>query len=181
MANLLTVDELREHIETGLNADALGRLNDDADLAVIRSVGPLAVDSQVFAIAPCDYPDGRDKVVTLTRELGTVTEITEQIFDNTPDVLAADDYVVDGSQLTRLDTGTNPRSYWGHRVTVTIAPLDTTATRKIAIVDLVKLEVQFQGLADETAGDYRMTAPEYLEAKKQVLAKLTPGMGFGFA
>lgn len=179
MANLLTTDQLREHLETDLINDALGRLNDAADALVIQRAGPVATKTDNFVIIrPNDYPQGRDRVLTLERELGSITSITEQFFDNTPVVLSADDYSVIDNQLERLNDGTNPGWYWGHRVTVVYAPEDTTAIRKIAVVDLVKLEVAYQGVASEKAGDYSMTAPEYRTAKEAILNTLIPNYIF---
>lgn len=179
MANLLSTAELREHIETDLLDAALGRLNESADFRVIERAGPVASETESFIIfKPNDYPDGRDRVLTLERSPGVITSISEQLFDNTPVILSVDDYSVIGDQLERLNDGTNPRFYWGHRVIVVYAPVDNTTVRKGVIIDLVKLEVAYQGVASEKAGDYSMSAPEYLKAREAVLDALKPIFSF---
>ena len=178
MANLLTTDELREHLETDLVEAALARLNDDAQARVDEHAGPLATETDIFQVVSADYPDGRDRVISLTRPLDSVTNVTEQIFDADPVVLAVDDYFISGNQLQRLTTGTNPRTYWGHKVTVVYAPVNNEATRKGVIIDLVKLAVAYQGVKADGAGDYRMTAPAYKAARAEVLDALTPTYSF---
>lgn len=179
MATLLTVTEVRDHVETDLIDSALTRLNESADAQVIRRAGPLSVEVDTFNIVkPNDYPDGRDRVLTLNRTPDSLTSITEQIFDNAPVTLSADDYDLIADQLERLNDGTNPRYYWGHKVIVTYAPVDTTAERKEAIIALIKAAVAYQGVKGEKAGDYSMSAPEYRLEREAILNTLIPNYSF---
>ena len=178
MANLLTTAQVREHVETDLVDDALGRLNDAADLRVIQRGGPLANETDTFVVDSNDYPEGRDKSIFLERLPGAISSVSEQIFDNTPVVLAADDYYQVGTQLERRDDGTNPRSRWGHRVIVAYVPESDEAIRKQIIIDLIKLEVAYQGVAKEKAGDYSMEAPDYQAEQERILSQLAPEYTF---
>lgn len=180
MANLLSNAEVKQHVETDLVDDAVTRLNDDADATVIDRFGPLDTDMEQFFVDSRDYPNGRDKFINLSRKPASIATITEQFFDNTPTTLSADDYELVGSQLRRLDTGTNPGTVWGHVVNVTFVPDDTTKTRKVVIIDLIKLEVEYRGLETEWAGDYKMQAPAvgYHAAKEEILKRLVSRLGF---
>ena len=178
MATLLTIADVRTHVETDLTDPALTRLNDDADATVIERFGPLDTDTEQFFVNSGDYPNGRDKFINLSRKPANVTSITEQFFDNAATVLSADDYELVGSQLRRLDTGTNPGTVWGHVVNVVFVPYDTTKTRKVVIIDLIKLEVEYRGLSSEAAGDYKMSAPKYHDEKEAILKRLAPRLGF---
>ena len=182
MATLLTVAQVREHVETDLIDSALTRLNNSADAQVIRRAGLLASETDDFVIVNAnDYPLGRDRVLTLKRPLGntgTITSISEQFFDNTPVLLSADDYSLIGDQLERLNDGTNPGYYWGHRVIVIYAPEDDTAIREDAIIALIKLSVAYQGVKAEKAGDYSMSAPDYKAERDAVLNTLVPNFSF---
>ncbi len=123
-------------------------------------------------------PDGRDRSVVLTREAASITSVTEQLFNDTADTLAANDYDLRGLVLERLQTGTNPRGKWGHRIIVTYVPYDDTSQRIPVEVNLVKLELAYRGLSSEKAGDYRMDSREYYKERESILGALKRGLNF---
>ena len=179
MATLLSATELREHIETDLEDSALDRYNDDADSDVILRYGPVATESQVFDINPNDYPFGRDVFLNLKRKAASITSITEQVLNETPVVLDATDYqLLEGSRIERLDTGVNARNLWGQRVTVTYAPVDTTAKRKGVIIALVKLDVNYDGFGEERSGDHWAKTENYNADREAVFKRLEPSPSF---
>jgi hypothetical protein len=178
VATIISLAELKEHIEAELADDALQRLLNAADQAVAERYGAIAQQVDEYVVDKDQFPDGRDKSLTLTRKASTITTVTEQLFNDTADTLAADDYDLRGDLLERLETGTNPRGRWGHRIIVTYVPFDDTAQRIPLVVDLVKLELAYRGLSSEKAGDYRMDSREYNKERESILGSLEPGLNF---
>lgn len=162
---LLTVTQVRTHIETDVPDDALGRIVDGADAEIIRRLGPLA--SQV------DVLQGGRLDLHLSRKAASITSAVERYAAfgiSTADyLLVASDYSLrsDGRRLERLATGTNPSSAWNGIVTVTYVPADTgnQAERILLLTNLVKLELAFCGKAQESVGDVSAQALEYDKAK----------------
>ena len=178
MAALVSLADLKTHIEAELADAALQRLLDAAEQTVEQRFGDVTSQVDEFVVDHDMFPDGRDKSVVLTREAGSIATVTEQLFSDTADTLAADDYDLRGLVLERLNTGTNPRSRWGHRVTVTYAPFDDTSQRIPVIINLVKLELAYRALGAEKAGDYSMTAREYHKERESILGALIRGLNF---
>lgn len=178
MALLISLAELKTHIEAELADAALTQLLNAADQAVIQRYGAISSQVDEYVIDSDAYPDGRDKYVVLTRKPASITSITEQMFSGDADTLAADDYDWRGLMVERLADGTNGRNRWGHRVVVTYVPYDDTHQRIPVIVNLVKLELAYRGLQAEKAGDYSMTATDYRQERERILGSLAPGADF---
>lgn len=175
---LLTLVQLKEHIEAELADDALQRLLDAAEQTVEERFGVVTLQVDKYVVDDSLYPEGRDQSVILTREAGSITTVTEQLFSAAADTLAADDYDLRGLLLERLDTGTNPRQKWGHRVIVTYVPFDDSSQRIPVIVNLVKLELAYRGQKSEKAGDYNMDSREYHKERESILGALKRGLNF---
>lgn len=173
---LLTPTELREHITTSLEDDALQRLLDDAEDAITVYAGPVG---SVVEVVPGGYPS-----LALARPIDSVTSIRERDDLQSPTTLATNDYEQRGRfGLWRLRFGTNSASYWRGPVRVTYVPVDDTATRKVVQVELCKLEIAFNpALASETVGAWTQTfvssQKSYPEQRADILARLreTAGM-----
>jgi hypothetical protein len=154
MPNLLTVDEMRDHVETDLVDDALEQIIDAADAEIIRRLGPVAAQTEVLP--------GGDLYLSLAREASAITAVTERFLvdgfgvQNTPLNLANDvSLLASGRRVERLFTGDNPSSAFRGVVTIAYAPADTTAERKLLLVKLVKLDVKYSGLVAKSIGDVR--------------------------
>jgi len=142
---LLTVAQLRQHVESDLSDDALQRLLDAAEAEIDAKLG--AVGSQVQTLRG-------ERVLHLARKASTITTVVEADVD-----LDAEDYELlgGGYRLRRLTTGPNPSSRWQGCVTVTYAPVDTTAQRKILQARLVQLDMKDPGVSSWQSGDVRFT------------------------
>ncbi len=142
---LLTVPQLREHVETPLPDAAVQRLLDDAEAAITAQVGPVGTVSETI--------QGGYSTLILSRPVGAVTSI---VANGT--TLAANDYRAGSYVLSRLTGGTNPASYWAGSVVVTYTPADDTATRQRVQIELVRLALTYNpGLTSETIGDWSQT------------------------
>jgi hypothetical protein len=170
---LLTVAQIRAHIDTDLTDEALGRLIDDADEEIIGWAG--AADEETDTMRHCELAN----VLFLSRRGSEVSEVIEQIGDDET-TLDPDDYRLrnNGTQIERLGTGTNPRSTWGEIVTVTYAPVDRTARRVRVLIDLVRLAVQYSALKSESVGDYSASSAEYEAEREKILGRLREGLSF---
>lgn len=168
--SLVTPDMLKEHVETDLSAEALQRVIDgvEADITVRAGVQGADVTERI---------SGRDKFLFLAQAaqvIGTVNEISY----GTTTALSADDYQIwnGGWQLERLSTGTHGARYWGNVVEVTYTPAEDDARRTMVAINLCKLELQFNGLVQESAGGYNMTVGDYEKKRRDILSRLGRGL-----
>lgn len=164
--SLLTVEEMRDHIETDMVDDALERVIDAADAEIIRKLGP--VDSQ-----PENLPGG-GRFLFLARRASAIASISERFDDGfgyQTVALAANDYslLADGMRVERLATGTNPASAWRGEAIITSTPADTTAERTALLVKIVRLELGYTGHLVVSAGDVRVQSIENFHDAKAAL------------
>jgi hypothetical protein len=169
----LTVDGLRDFIETSLDDTSLGLYLDAAYEAIDAILGPAGYD---------DSPSPVTEVVTgvagpllmLAKPAESITLIVEQDTE-----LAQDDYELIGNQLVRrLSTGTNPRTCWYGRVMPTYQPVSDVNTRDRAAIALVQLDLNHEpGVASERLGDHAISfgsADDYTRDRAAILASLSP-------
>ena len=143
---ILTVDELREHVNTGLGDDALQRLLDASEYLIVERAGPAGARTEIAG--------GGYRFVTVSRPIGSIGSIKEVVGDSEL-TLAADDYLVRYGDLVveRLQYGTNSRSTWDRRVEVTYTPEDDAALRADVQIDLIRAGLSYNpGLTGEQLG-----------------------------
>ncbi len=163
---ILNNAQLGEHIEHDLSDNALQQLNDAETAEILRRFGSVTTATELL-------PGGTRRLI-LAQKAASFTTVTETV-GYTSTALAADDYRLwYGAMLERLDDGTNPRSCWGNRVSVVYVPEDRLAQRRLVLINLVKLALEYKGLKTEDvgAGDYRMTALEYNAERENLLRSL---------
>lgn len=172
-ATLLTLAEMREHVETDIVDGALQRVMNSEEAEIDSRFGAIATQPDVLGGLGTDlFPSRPIQTVT-----GTITEILFDTFGNESSTdLNADDFKIlnNGRTLKRLTTGTNPRQVWGHRIELTYVPLDETERRIGVLVDLVKLSLSNNGKKNEWSGDYRTEQKEnYQRERERILSRLT--------
>jgi hypothetical protein len=174
---LITLAELKEHVESDLSDAALQRLLDSEDAEIVKRTG-------AHSGAITETLNGRELLLFLGRPAAAVTSVTEYvsggaITGETATVLAANDYRIWGSgrYLQRLPTGTNPRTFWGSRAQVVYTPRDESAERTLVLINLCRLAVEYRGLRTERVGDYSMTSEEYTAERERLLSQLEPSGG----
>lgn len=172
-ATVLTLAEVREHVETDLEDPALQRLLNDADSAIVSRFGAHA------SAGVTERHPGYVSDVFPHRPVATVTAITERI-GSTDLILDPTDFEVrlGGHQLRRLTTGVNQRGTWGGEVILEYVPVDDAARRKRIAIDLVKLALRYEAVKSETAGDYATTNVEYQDERNAILDELAPAFDF---
>lgn len=178
---LLTVAQLRAHVETDLDDTALQAILDSEEGEIVKRYGAHASATELLR--------GGERLLFLTRPAASITSVTEEVdgvfAEPSVTVLAADDYRIwqGGRYLERLTTGTNPRLYWGDRVTVVYTPADETAQRTLILVNLCKLAIRYTGADSESvgAGDYSARERDYAAERTKLLRQLAPRGGIVFA
>jgi hypothetical protein len=154
----LTVAIVREHIETDLSDAALQRLIDAAE-------DDLGSDT---AVVETFIGLGR-RTIFLRRPASLISSVVEHASDGDVTLTASDHRLFEGRMLERLETGTNPATYWEEKTTVTYVPNDLRR-RTAAALDLVRLEAERRGVSSEGTGDYRMTALDNENERRKILA-----------
>lgn len=154
MTAILTLAQLREHLETDLTDPAVQRIIDADDAEIIRRLGAVATQAEVRK--------GGEQYLTLARAAASITSIVERYAiagTGYQDItLATNDYnlLADGYKIERLFTGTNPNAVFLGIVTVNYVPKDTLAERIALLVRLVTLDITFDGRAAQSIGDVRI-------------------------
>lgn len=162
---LLNIVEVRQNVETGLETDALQRIMNAAEQDIDQRHG--AVDSQEDTLI------GKEKNIWATRPVLSMTTIVECI-GTTDTTLAIDDWeLIHTSQLERLADGTNGRSLWGDRITITYVPIDTTLRRVATWLRLIKLDIEYSGLDSIKDGDFSHKGLDYASEREKLLSGLS--------
>jgi len=169
---LLTVDEFREFVTSGLSDDALLALLTAAEADITSVAGP--VESQT------EWVQGGYPRLVLDRPVGTITSVSELADEAMPIELSDDDYRIDGYILHRLTTGTNPRSTWRGLVRVEHVPEGRLDERIRAQIALVQLDPSVaQDVTSERIGEYAVTygkAASASDRRQSILDSLRPLM-----
>lgn len=170
--SILTVAQLREHIQSALTDDALQRLLDDSEAEIVRYAGGSGGITELI--------DGGYQRLPLTRAAGAISSITETVgstvytLDNTDYRLRADGYV-----LERLSINANhPSFYWRGLVTVSYTAVDIDSIRTLVQLDLIRLQLDFNaGLVSQKIGDWSQTYQQgqtQENLRDEILSRLTP-------
>ena len=173
-SHLVSVDEVREHIgsNASITDELLQRLIEEADAAVVRYCGPYNQDGPVEEI----FPGGSIRLFP-NRAVESVVKVTETVGAISMD-LSPDDYRswYGGRMLERLSSGTHPSVRWGERVLLRYTPVDTDAQRKMAIIRLVQLGIQYSGVQSESVGPYSVQNLDYAKEREAILKQLSTGV-----
>jgi hypothetical protein len=165
-ATLMTVSQIREHLETDLTDEALQRILNAEEAEIVQRYGAHATATETW--------QGNGEWLILERTPSTITSVTETDY-NVSTTLATNDYRIwSQGKLERLSSGTNVRSYWGSVVTVVYVPEDATAQRRGVLIKLVTLSAKYAGLKSESigSGDYSMSALDYTAEREALLRSL---------
>lgn len=169
-SDLITVDALRDHVETDLADDALGRLIDDADAEIVRRFGPH--NGERVEAQHLSYPT---KLIFLPRPASAVASITEESGAEgaTVETVADSKYSLEdgGRSIRRKDAN------WKRVVNVTYTPESDDARRAMVLVDLVKLETEYEGIESRRVGSYSETKLDLEKERGKILNRLRQPYG----
>lgn len=168
MPTILTVDEIRQHVETDLPDEAMTRLVEAADQEIIDRLGALASETKTI--------DGEGlKLLPLPRRASSITSVVERV-DETDYTLAANDSELqaDGFRLRRAQGSNYPALEWRGQVTVTYVPYGGAtgelAMRKKLLADLVRLDCAYQAEASSSVGDASRTALDHAAERNKIFS-----------
>lgn len=173
----ITASSFKTYFQTDLADAVLTAYIDDATDFCVERAGPQGEQTVVL------QSEGRYLVLPKAiAAAADVSEIIERQADTTNTLTTADWRWNGGRILERLTSG-NP-DFWGTTfgfacdVVVTYTPKDDANRRDRVVVDLVKLAIQYSGLASERAGDYAMTAQVYAQERDRIVRQLNTRMAF---
>ena len=170
---LLTKEEVQQHLgSNSTDTDELQRLIDDADAEVVRRCGPHKIDGPVTEV----HPGGSFRLFP-HRAVEGITSVIETLGD-VATTLSPDDYRTwyGGRMLERLSNGSHPRTFRGERVELEYTPVDTDPQRKMAIIRLVQLGLQYSGLQSERVGPYSAQNLDYAKEREAILKQISTGV-----
>ena len=162
----MTLLTLRTFVETDLADAPLQVILDAANEDMEASVG--TDTSQIETL----YGEG-EAVYWISRPVSSFTTIIETDSGGTAVTLAVNDYRLDGNkrEITRLATGTNPKSGWTDTIVFTYVPADLNR-RNRAIVQLVELDLAFRpGARQESIGDLSRGMQNYDEERARIISQ----------
>ena len=168
--SLMTVSEVRDAVESGGSDAILQTYRDAAAADILRYAGPHGT-AQTYSkpIQPI-----RISYLLLPRRAESVQSVTINGV-----ALDADDYELEHGGLSvrvwfdRPYTWTTDRyARYQWTVEVQYTAVDDDAQRKRALIQLVRLDVQHDGLASERVGDYSRASADYAKERKRILGAL---------
>ena len=171
---LLTVDEVKEHVTTGLSDAALGRLIDSQDAYIRQMVG------QHDPATTMVYEEDRElhfQRIWLPRPAVSIAMIEGRRLRDTVWTVwdASTYYMSDEGRSVRVISGWDWTYGFQRRVRVTYTPVSENAERAQALIDLVRLEAQDTGLASESDDTYSYKAKDKTKARREIIAPLKRG------
>jgi hypothetical protein len=132
---ILTVEQLREHIESPLEDDALQRLLDGTEDLIVRHAGASGSITELLG--------GSGAYLTTSRPISSVTSIVERHGETDAVTLAADDYRLinaGGYVIQRRSGGTNSRYLWNPWTQIVYTATDDADLRVLVQLGLIEIE-----------------------------------------
>lgn len=163
---IMTVNEVRNHINTDAPDEAIQQLLDAETEAIEYLLGSVESDiTETFNFL--DYPD---KFLVLKRDAVSITSVTED------DVaLAATDYeLLDGNRVLArkgwiMDTS---YIYWGTKVTVVYTPRNVSKSGARALIYLMKIGLAQNGYDVERNPEFLLDPVDYHKERVRTLRSL---------
>lgn len=174
-ATWLTVDDVRQHIETALPDEAIQRFLDRGEADINEHCGRMVAGSGDVISTVTEHDYGRWRGQDILR-LEFTPEIVTTV--NAVDVLGVptellegddEDYVVDGRLLRRIG------AKWGAHTVVVYTPRNTLSQRKGTLLQLVELQINVQpGQGFAGAATWQETFKDFETEKQHLLWALCP-------
>lgn len=167
---LLTVDELREHVETALPDTALERILASCELAITQWAGPLSFDEHGAVEDVTETVNAPGRTLLLLRQAPTAITSVTDVHGGIETDVDPTDMRIEGRLLRCL-----AMALWGERTVVTYTPADDSAIRRTVLVQLVQLELNVQpGMASQGAGPWSESYGKYLRQRNELLRAIRP-------
>jgi hypothetical protein len=166
---LLTVAQLREHVETSLPDAALDRILASAEQAIATWAGPLEVDEDGVVADATERLWAPGRTLLRLHQLPTAVTSVTDLVNGVETLLDPSAYRLEGRYVRRLG-GT-----FGEWTIVVYTPTDDSATRRAVLVQLCQLELNVQpGMASQGAGGWSESYRTYLRQRDELLRAIRP-------
>jgi hypothetical protein len=167
---LLTVAELREHVESALPDTALERILAGCELAIAQWAGPLSFDEDGAIEEVADVASAPGRVLLRLRQAPAAVSSVVDIHGDVESELEPTAYRIEERYLRRLGG-----AVWGQWTRVTHVPVDDSAVRRTVLIQLVQLELNVQpGMASQGAGPWTESYGKYLRQRNELLRAIRP-------
>lgn len=172
----LTIEQVRERVETSLSDAAVQVILDACEAEVSRFAGSATSDQETFTASGV-------RLLPLSRRHASITTIVERrLLSSDPVTLAANDWREVGSyRLLRLASGTNPASCWGAEVAISYVPEVDAALRNRVTLDLIQMDCDFRSYDTEKVGDWSGTQNDYRSRRAALLSQIREGRTMVYA
>lgn len=180
--SVLLLAEAKSHFASvAISDDAFQMMIDDVEQEIVDRFGAYYPGPLEERIVTADDWYGP---LILRRRPAAIVSIVEEIGSGSPvptRTLEPTDYRIRGFLLDRLSAGSNPARGWSRwATTVVYVPADDTARRKMATVDVLKVELSHSGYASLRIGDYSesssvgATGDDLPTRRTKILRRLRP-------
>lgn len=166
----VTVDDLRERLESDMEDAVLQRILDAAVEDIAEHAGSATSVTEVHSALGAP-------TIALGRPASSITSIKERLSLTSDEVtLASDDYRQDGPyKLARIPGGTNSSTYWGKRVEVIYAPDADADLRDRVTLDLAVMDAEFQAADTSAEGDHSESQDDFHRRREGLLRQIREG------
>jgi hypothetical protein len=166
---LVSVEHVRQRVQTDLTDVAIQDLIDNEESEVVRRYG--AHGDGVISVTESREPTNCN--LFLSRPFVSITSVTEyQTLGGSGAALTAAQYYAWPAQgrIERVPRGTA----WGPLVTTVYVPVDDRAKRRRVIIELVRLAIEQPAMdAESVAGEYSFTAGDFEVKRRELYRRLT--------
>ena len=176
-SDLLTVDEMKEYLTTGLSDTALQRLIDSEDGWLRRMLGQH--DPATTMVYETDRDPGYERIWLPRPAVSIATLEYRHPLDSAWTVQDASRYYLsdEGRSVQMLTSGWSWGWYGRSRTQdrVTFTPVSENAERTLALIKLVRLETQDTGLESERDDTYSYKVKDNMKARREIILPLKRG------
>ena len=175
-ATLMLLAEMQTHVESSLADAALQTIMDAEEAEIVARYGAHGAADDTGPSISRRYL-GDEKLIFLGQRAASITSIDETVVSSTGETtttLSADDYQSwdAGRALRRLNSGTNKRDLWGSYMDVVFVGFEDRDRRKLVLINLVKLSVQYEAAKSSRIGDVQVSFPDYEAERNAILRTL---------
>lgn len=174
MTSLVSPDEVRVLVETGIDDTELQEVIDRVEAEITEEIGAPYSDGETIT----ETVEGGSRNIYLKRPITSVTTLTEysQLSDTTGTELTENEsfYVWPGQgRIERISTVPGG-VLWSRRVKVVYVPVDQNKKREKAIIDLVRIDLSRTAMLQESVGgEYSFTAGNWEKERRRIMKRLS--------
>lgn len=167
----VTLDQLRERVETSFDNTTLQRILDANVKAIDRAAGSAVLESEDHLASNSDW-------VSVLRPVAAVVSIIERrSHTSDPITLSANDYRLVGKyRFLRLTGGDNPARCWGVEVEFNYTPEVDEDIRDRVAIDLCHVDIEYRPFDEERLGKGEWEGKaDWMKQRRDLLSQVREG------